>query len=413
MINHNIDELLSSSRKILLLQSPIGYFFADLSKWLKTHNKTVFKLNFNAGDEYFYPETDDPNNPFAYTGSLEDFYNFLLDFVKKNNIDTFICFGDTRPYHVIAKKLALEFNITFWALEEGYFRPHFVTLEKDGVNDFSPLPRDSHFYYSFANLPNPSEPQQVAPGFFLLAKLAAQYYYNIYKKKKVYPKYKHHRILSLSYYIRNWCKSGIINIKNKYYNYRFSRKIYNYKIKNFYILPLQVYNDSQVRIHSDFSTVKDFLIYVLNSFANDAPKELSLIIKHHPMDRGFTNYSKIIKKYKRLYPHLKNRLYYIYDVPLPILLRKGKGMITLNSTSGLSALIHNMPVITLGRANYNFEGLTHQGPLKEFWHNPTPPNPTIFKGFQYYHLNKTQINGSFYNKVLLNYPYNKDNLCKK
>ncbi|AWX15664.1 capsule biosynthesis protein [Mergibacter septicus] len=401
MINHNIDELLSSSRKILLLQSPIGYFFTDLSQWLKKHNKIVFKLNFNAGDEYFYPETDDHNNPYTYTGKLTEFDNFLRDFIKKNNIDTFICFGDTRPYHVIAKKLAKKLNITFWVLEEGYFRPHFITLEKEGVNAFSTIPRNKEFYLQFSNLPQSAKPQNVASGFLPAAKLAAKYYHQANKNKNKYPFYKHHRMLNTTYYIKHWIKSGLKKINKKLYTYHFIKDVKKNKFGDFYILPLQVYNDSQVKIHSDFDSVADFLIYVLESFAKNAPKNLTLIVKHHPMDIGFTDYNNIIEKYKILYPHLKHKLYYIYDVPLPILLRKGKGMITLNSTCGISALIHNMPVITLGRANYDFEGLTHQGTLKNFWHKPTKPNKQVFRGFQNYHLNKTQINGSFYNKVIL------------
>src|SRR5699024_3805066 len=115
----------------------------------------------------------------------------------------------------------------------------------------------------------------------------------------------------------------------------------------------------------------------------------------------FISYQPIIDRYIKHYPQLKNRLFYIHDVPMPILLRHGKGMITLNSTSGLSALIHNMPVIALGRANYDILGITHQGSLEEFWNNPQQPNQLAFHAYHLYHLNKTQINGSFYNKVIL------------
>ena len=90
------------------------------------------------------------------------------------------------------------------------------------------------------------------------------------------------------------------------------------------------------------------------------------------------DYSDTIKKLSEIYPHLIGRVFYIYDVPLPVLLRKGKGMVTINSTSGLSALLHNMPVITLGRANYDFEGLTYQGELNKFWQSPTPPESCHF-----------------------------------
>lgn len=53
-------------------------------------------------------------------------------------------------------------------------------------------------------------------------------------------------------------------------------------------------------------------------------------------------------------------------MPLPALLRYGKGMVTLNSTSGLSALIHHMPVKVLGRVHYDIPGMTFQGSLADF-----------------------------------------------
>ena len=87
---------------------------------------------------------------------------------------------------------------------------------------------------------------------------------------------------------------------------------------------------------------------------------------------------------------------------MPVFLRKAKGMVTLNSTSGLSALLHHVPTITLGRANYDIAGLTYQGTLANFWQNPTPPNTELFEAYRKFHLYKTQINGSFYTNVCLN-----------
>lgn len=144
------------------------------------------------------------------------------------------------------------------------------------------------------------------------------------------------------------------------------QKSENGEFGNFFIVPLQVYDDTQVRVHSDQKSVEIFLREVLTSFAKFAPSHLNLIIKHHPMDRGFIDYKIVIYEFLEKYPHLNNKVFYIHDVPLPVFLRKGKGMVTLNSTSGLSGLLHNMPVKTLGRANYDFEGLTDQQSLDTF-----------------------------------------------
>ncbi|HDV7285126.1 TPA: capsule polysaccharide modification protein, partial [Mannheimia haemolytica] len=51
-MEHYLDELINNSQRILLLQGPIGSFFTDFALWLESEKKTVFKLNFNGGDEY-------------------------------------------------------------------------------------------------------------------------------------------------------------------------------------------------------------------------------------------------------------------------------------------------------------------------------------------------------------------------
>lgn len=402
-MEHYLDELIKNSQRILLLQGPIGYFFTDFANWLEKEQKTVFKLNFNGGDEYFYP--NDRSNTFAYRDSLENFENFLVNFCRKNKIDNILCFGDNRYYHKIAKTVCQHLDIIFWAFEEGYFRPEYITLEKWGVNAFSPLPKNQYFFLEYSKL-NASEPKKVSKGFKYMAKRAISYYLKAYEKRKEYPKYQHHRFINLGYYINLWSKSLIKRLCYWLYDSGFAKRVEKGEFGEFFIVPLQVYDDTQVRVHSDQKSVEIFLREVLASFAKFAPSHLNLIIKHHPMDRGFIDYKIVIYEFLEKYPHLNNKIFYIHDVPLPVFLRKGKGMVTLNSTSGLSGLLHNMPVKTLGRANYDFEGLTDQQLLDTFWANPQPPNEEVFKGYRQYHLHKTHINGNFYNKSILRYPYN-------
>ncbi|MGC6248885.1 capsule biosynthesis protein [Bisgaard Taxon 45] len=406
MVKHNLDELLESSTNFLLLQGPIGPFFMELADWLKTFRKQVFKINFNAGDDAFYP--DSIPQTFSYNGQLEQFEAYLTCFCQQHSIGAIICFGDTRVYHRVAKAFADKKQISFWAFEEGYLRPDYVTLEKGGVNDYSPLPRNAQFFVSqascYARIP-PAE--KLAKGFLPLAAIAIKYYAKAYFNPHRYPHYQHHRILDLKYYMKLWLTSGI---KRAYYYLQdrsFGKKVESGRFDHFFLVPLQVYDDSQVKIHCDYASVEAFLREVLDSFVHYAPKDLHLIIKHHPMDRGFIDYAHVIKEYQVTYPECKKRIFYVHDVSTPILLRKGKGMVTLNSTTGISALLHKMPVLTLGRASYNFEGLTYQGDLHSFWHNKALPDTKVFDAYRKYHLYKTQINGSFYSKVILRYPYNR------
>lgn len=405
----NLENLIFRNQRILLLQGPIGPFFKNFGDWLRlAHHKTVFKLNFNHGDEVYYPQNI--HNTFAYRDTYQAFPNFLAGFISENQIDAVVCFGDTRPYHVTAKQVADKFGLSFWVFEEGYFRPFYVTLEQNGVNAFSTLPREASFFENkLASFTQQTyqAPPAVKGGFMPMARCAVRYYWASGSKRKLYPHYIHHRCSSISNYIRSWMISGIKRAAYAFKDRKFSEEVKDGKYGKFYILPLQVFNDSQVRVHSDFSSVRNFLLHVLASFATHAPKDINLIVKHHPMDRGFTDYRKTIDQFIRQHPKLEGRVFYVHDTPLPVFLRHGIGMVTLNSTSGISALIHNMPVKVLGRANYDIPGITFQGCLAEFWERPTPPDPKLFHAYRMYHINITQINGNFYSTV--NFPEIFDN----
>ena len=139
VLQNNLQSLLESAENILLLQGPVGDFFQRLADWLTANGKTVHKFNFNAGDDYFYPPTQ--AHTVAFNDSYDAFPEFLQKYIVQHHIQAVVCFGDTRPYHLLAKRIANENQASFWAFEEGYFRPYYITLEKDGVNAFSPLPR--------------------------------------------------------------------------------------------------------------------------------------------------------------------------------------------------------------------------------------------------------------------------------
>ena len=400
VLQNNLQNLLESAENILLLQGPVGDFFQRLAGWLTANGKTVHKFNFNAGDDYFYPPTQ--AHTVAFNDSYDVFPEFLQKYIIQHQIQAVVCFGDTRPYHLLAKRIANENQASFWAFEEGYFRPYYITLEKNGVNAFSPLPRRADFFLEqFPKLARQEykAPTPVRGGFTPMAKNAVRYYIELFRNPNKYPNYIHHRASNAGHYLKLWSISILKRLNYYIEDIQIAKRVEAGKYGKFFIVPLQVFNDSQVRIHCDFSSVRSFLLHVLASFAAHAPADTNLIIKHHPMDRGFIDYSRDIKRFIKKHPKLKGRITYVHDVPLPVFLRHGLGMVTINSTSGLSGLIHNMPVKVLGRAHYDIPGITDQNTLAEFWNHPTPPDSDLFHAYRMYHLNVTQINGNFYSQV--------------
>lgn len=388
-------EFMQGSKNILLLQGPIGPFFHQLSQFLeKEHEKTVYKVNFNGGDAMHYPPC---SRSFQYYGSVDEFETFLLTLIEQYSIDSVVCFGHKRAYHIVAKKLCLQREgLNFWAFEEGYLRPHYITFEKWGVNNDSKVPTEASFYTS-EHFPiiHEQPPLPVASGFWPKFNLAMDYYMGMYFCRDHFPEYQHHRETKVMTYIGAWLlsfwRSYVCKPKEKW----LARQIADGQFGEFFIVPLQVHNDSQVRTFGEGMSVPSFIRAVLASFAKHAPKDHNIILKHHPMDRGFNHYGLFIRKLAKRYG-IEGRVQYVLDIPMPIFLRQAKGMVLINSTSGLSALLHGMPVKVLGKAPYDFEGLADQQPLESFWQHPKKPEMKVFKNYRLYLLYKTQLNANFY-----------------
>ncbi|MBF3339672.1 capsular biosynthesis protein, partial [Leptospira borgpetersenii serovar Hardjo-bovis] len=114
-------------------------------------------------------------------------------------------------------------------------------------------------------------------------------------------------------------------------------------------------------------------------------------------DRGHRQYRSLIKTLSKRYG-VSGRIVYVHDLPLPELLSNAAGVVTINSTAGISALIHNKPLKVMGRALYDIEGLTFQGRLDDFWQASFRPDHTLFSTFRYYLMQKTQLNTVFYSR---------------
>ncbi|MDY6462962.1 capsular polysaccharide export protein, LipB/KpsS family, partial [Acinetobacter faecalis] len=120
---------------------------------------------------------------------------------------------------------------------------------------------------------------------------AANLYFN-----KTFPHYHHHRNLSTAEECFSWIRSLFKRIRNYFLEKpKFKRFISNYS-KQYYVFALQVHNDSQILIHSELKRMEDYIEQVIHSFALHADKTHHLVLKHHPMDRGYRNYTKLIQK---------------------------------------------------------------------------------------------------------------------
>ena len=379
-------------KRVLMLQGPMGTFFNRVAKWLNGHRINVFKINFNGGDWLFHRHLNATN----FRGKPEEFQDFLSGYLEQHGIDGIVCFGDCRFYHQVGAELAAERKIPFFAFEEGYIRPNYITLERGGVNMHSLLSRSRQFYQ---NLPDVTvaQPKATNPSFMRVAG-ASMLYYGIGRLlKKAFPYYQHHRVFSVRYEARNWFRSWYRKHLNRRRDRPVMQELIGQHENRYFAVALQVYNDFQIRQHSPYEDVRDFIREVVASFSANADAAHHLVFKHHPMDRGQRDYRRLINSLCDQY-NLHGRVHYVHDIHLPTLLRKARGVVTINSTVGLSALHHGKSLQLMGRALYDIEGLTHQHGLEKFWHIQHQVDQELWRRFKNFLITQTQLNGAFYGR---------------
>ncbi|MFC6052332.1 hypothetical protein A6M14_08295 [Acinetobacter sp. Ac_877] len=391
-MSKHVDKLLLS-HKVLLLQGPMGDFFYRLSKWLNSKNIECYKINFNGGDRFFYKSD---KNVFDYKGRLDDYSVWIETFLIEHDIDSIVCFGDCRKYHNFSKIIAKKNNINFFVFEEGYIRPNYITFEQDGVNFFSNFLN----YYNNTDISEKgndlvADINDVKNSYSKMVISAIIYYIFGVLFSFQYSGYQHHRNIRPIKELGCWILSGFRSIQNKLFEKnKFNRFLQQYS-KKYFIFALQVHNDSQIMIHSDLKSVEKYIVLVLESFSRHSDPSKHLVLKHHPMDRGYRNYSKLINKYAKQFK-IEGRVHYFCDVHFPTLLKHSLGLVTVNSTTGIQALYHNVPVKVLGHALYNLPKLTNQYALSEFWKNPDEVDTNYFSYFRKELISYSQLNGSFY-----------------
>lgn len=210
-----------------------------------------------------------------------------------------------------------------------------------------------------------------------------------------YPHYQHHRLLSPAQEVMAWFLALIRRVGYYIPDHMKQQRIRQHWQGRYYIVALQVHNDSQVRVHSDYGDVSEFIRETMTSFAAHAKTDQYLVVKHHPMDRGYRNYGPLIQSIGAQLG-VADRVLYVCDVHLPSLIRGSLGLIAINSTTGLQALFHGKPVKVMGRAIYDLPRLTSQCALDQFWCQPESVDREYYLRFRELLLTQSQLNGSFY-----------------
>ncbi|MFK7892114.1 MAG: capsule biosynthesis protein [Granulosicoccus sp.] len=376
----------------LLLQGPVGPFFSRIGKDLDSRGFTVFKINFNGGDRLFYRN----QGAFDYTGNVQNWGVYLERFIQNKGITRVYLFGDCRIYHRIAKQVAARLNVRVFVFEEGYIRPNFITLEEGGVNGHSSMMRTAIQYEDSSE--STAEATIRNHGFAISATFSMVYYLACAWHRRLFSEYKHHRPLGWLQEGGLWIRSTLRKLLYRRRDNRIYQELLSQFDGSYFLCPLQVHCDMQVLVHSKFNSIEHFVGEVLQSFVENAPPDTAIVFKHHPLDRGYTDYSLLLNNLI-CELGLDGRVFYVHDVCLPSLLRNACGSVMINSTVGMSSLFHGTPVKVLGDAIYDRPELTCQLSLDQFWSSPGEVDKQAFERFRSFLIANNQLNGSLYLKL--------------
>ncbi len=374
-------------REILFLQGPPGSFFRDLAEALDARGHGVHRINFNGGDLL-----DWRGEGVNYAGGDAAWPVFLTRLVRARGITDLVLFGDCRPLHRNARAAASGLGLTVHVFEEGYVRPDWVTLERGGVNGFSDLPADPQWYRDATRSLGPVPERPRLPS-AIGRRARASVLYNLAAvlTGAMFPRYRTHRPWHPAVEAAGWMRRTL----RRRLATPGGRDPAALEGEAYFLLPLQLDSDYQLRAHSDYGGMQPALVRILTSFARHASQAARLVVKEHPLDNGLRDWRRRTLDCAGAL-NIADRVVFLEDGDIDGLVAGAQGVVTVNSTTGTLALAAGVPVITLGRAVYDIAGLTHQGSLDTFWRARQQPDPTLFEAFRRVLADRCLLWGGFY-----------------
>jgi len=387
-----------SGRNILLLQGLATPFFATLAAHLADEGATVHRVHFCGGDWVFRGKAVPGVTHHPFGGTLEDLPGFYDRLIRDHDIDTIMVFGDCRPVHEVVRGFCYSYGIRLYAMDEGYIRPGYITMEAWGTNGYSRMPKaqdEIGRLWQDAPKQEPYTPIKTNMGRRARMDLLAHGANILYRWK--FPHYRGHRPASIWQEAGGWIMRGFRTLtyggKNKATIARIERAEAPY-----FLVPLQLNSDYQIRIHSGFDGMPAFIDEVMRSFAKHAPSGTELFFKNHPLDNGMIDYRSIIEG-KAAELGITDRVSFASGGNLDHIIKRAEGVVLVNSTVGFATLRLGRPLKALGTAVYDIPGLTDQQPLDAFWQNPNAPQQRLAEEFLTVVETYTQVRGDLFSEA--------------
>jgi capsular polysaccharide export protein len=381
---------------VLLLQGPPGRFWSELGDAFAAAGHGVHHVRLATADALFWRGGAGVARH-SYRGGIEGWSAWLSAFVERHAITDLLYYSDRLPYHIIAGEMIEARGGAAWAVEFGYLRPDWITLERQGMGAYSRFPDDPATILDLAARHHPG-PLDLTPrhshGFvqealnevlFNLANALAFWLYPRFHGAAHY-----HPLSEYLSWARRLPGAGP---RGRAADAAIARlAVHDGPV---FAVALQLESDRQIRDNAPFDGQREMIAETMASFRAHAPGAARLAFKTHPLDNGLERWPREVARLARDH-RLEGRAEVIEGGSLDRLLTLSAGVVATNSTVGLHAIRARRPVVALGRAIYDMAGLTHQGPLDRFWTAPEGPDPKIADAFMRALAGTIQIRGSFY-----------------
>ncbi len=381
-------------RTFLFLQGPHGPFFHRLGTMLRKTGAEVWRVGFNAGDRAFWFH---PASYLPYTGTAEDWGDWLADLLNEKSVTDIVLYGDTRPIHARAVAEAEARGLTVHVFEEGYMRPYWVTYERGGANGNSRLMQmsvpDMQEALKLSDMEAPLPPAHWGDMRHHIF-YGALYHWFVMLRNGDYRNFRPHRAIPVTAEFRLYVKRLLLMPFSA-----LDRIIATARIRlggfPYHLALLQLEHDSSFQKHSPFSTLPEFLDLVIDGFAKGAPGHHHLVFKAHPLEDGRVNLRRTIRSHAARMG-VADRVHYVRGGKLARLLNDARTAVTVNSTAGQQVLWRGIPLKVYGDAVYAKPEFVSDQPLSEFFGAPLRPDNRAYKDYRRYLLETSQIPGGFY-----------------
>ncbi|MFN0719110.1 hypothetical protein BCU39_000630 [Vibrio cyclitrophicus] len=305
-------------------------------------------------------------------------YKWLENYILDNIDSIFLIYNDLRWNHAFAIDILNKNKCKFFVFERGAFRPYSTTMDSKGVNansEFRNMAVDSvslkemeilkKIFFRKRNIRH----HELRFSIFFLMKF---FFWPLVNKNV--------KLASKTSY-----RKGLLDYVYFYFKKNFKRKANNESNvdlnNDYFFVPLQLSNDTQTLINSEFSNTQEFIDIITDEFRRSNFKGThSLVFKVHPMDTNIYKFSDDVL---------------VSNDCTTKLLDNSSGCITINSTVGFEG-IKNNPVICFGDSFYTNHGFVHKLDKRE---NPFlyVNNKKSVEDYNYFVLSKYQVPGSIFN----------------